>query len=143
VEGISRAKTLDRNIQNHAYYVCLLYKLLQHVTNIVETSNIPLSIDVGTRRTLSAPAGTWTDMQRSGNMQQVSEHGSEVARLLAQISAEYEAARRGMDGFAYGASKHAFITARMEHMGQLHTQLQSLVGETAIALIADTLNNAY
>jgi hypothetical protein len=76
-------------------------------------------------------------------MQQVSEHGSEVARLLAQISAEYEAARRGMGDFAYGVSKHEFITARMEHVGRLHIQLQSIVGESAIALIADTLNNVH
>ncbi len=73
-------------------------------------------------------------------MQHISEHGSEVARLLAQISAEYEAARRGMSDFACGSSKHDFISARMEHMGRLHRQLQSIVGESAIALIADTIN---
>lgn len=76
-------------------------------------------------------------------MQQASEYNSEVTRLLAQISAEYEAAQRGMGGFAYGSSKHEFITARMEHMGRLHRQLQSIVGESAIALIADTLSKAY
>ena len=69
------------------------------------------------------------------------EHGSEVARLLAQISAEYEAAQRGLTGLAYGTSKHDFITARMENMGQLHSELQSIVGDAAIALIADTLNS--
>jgi hypothetical protein len=66
---------------------------------------------------------------------------SEVARLLAQIGAEYEAAKSGLTGLAYGTSHHEFITARMEHMGQLHEQLQRMVGETAIALIADHLNN--
>ena len=76
-------------------------------------------------------------------MQQASEHGSEVARLLAQISAEYEAAQRGLGGFAHGSSKHEFISARMEHMGRLHRQLQSIVGESAIALIADTLGKVY
>ncbi len=76
-------------------------------------------------------------------MQRVSEHQSEVARLLGQISAEYEAAQRGMGDFAYGASKHAFISARMEHMGRLHIELQSIVGESAIALIADTLSKAH
>ena len=74
-------------------------------------------------------------------MQEIGEHGSEVARLLAQISAEYEAAQRGIGAFAYGASKHAFISARMEHMGRLHNELQTIVGESAIALIADTLSN--
>lgn len=76
-------------------------------------------------------------------MQQVSEHNSEVARLLAQISAEYEAAQRGMSDFAQGSSKHEFIAARMEHMGRLHNQLQSIVGDSAIAMIADILSNAY
>jgi len=73
-------------------------------------------------------------------MQGTSEQRSEVARLLSQISAEYEAARRGLTGLAYGVSQHEFITARMEHMGQLHTQLQSIVGDKAIALIADQLS---
>ena len=73
-------------------------------------------------------------------MQQVSEQGSEVARLLSQISAEYEAAQRGLGGLACGTSKHEFITARMEHMGRLHNQLQSIVGDAAIALIAETLS---
>jgi hypothetical protein len=76
-------------------------------------------------------------------MQKVSEHRSEVARLLAQISAEYESAQRGMGDFAYGVAKHEFITARMENMGRLHIELQSIVGESAIALIADTLSKAH
>jgi hypothetical protein len=69
------------------------------------------------------------------------EHRSEVARLLSQISAEYEAAQRGLTGLAYGTSKHDFITARMENMGQLHSELQSIVGDAAIALIADALTS--
>lgn len=71
------------------------------------------------------------------------EQRSEVARLLSQISAEYEAAQRGLSGFASGSSRHEFITARMENMGQLHTQLQSIVGDVAIAMIADQLNNSH
>lgn len=68
-------------------------------------------------------------------------HKSEVARLLLQISAEYEAAQRGLTGLAYGMSQHEFITARMENMGQLHTELQSIVGDSAIVLIAEALND--
>ena len=68
---------------------------------------------------------------------------SEVARLLAQISEEYEAAQRGLSGLAYGTSPHEFITARMEHMGQLHGELQSIVGDAAIALVVDTLNRIH
>jgi hypothetical protein len=68
------------------------------------------------------------------------EQRSEVARLLAQISAEYEAAQLGLTGLSYGSSQHEFITARMENMGHLHTQLQDLVGDAAIAMIAEQLN---
>ena len=69
------------------------------------------------------------------------QRGSEVARLLLRISQEYEAAQRGLTGLAFGTSKHEFITAKMEHMGQLHSELQSIVGDKAIALIADTLES--
>lgn len=75
-------------------------------------------------------------------MREASEQKSEVACLLEQISAEYQAAQQGMSGFAYGTSRHDFITARMEHLGQLHSELQSLVGESAIALIVDVLGKA-
>ena len=73
-------------------------------------------------------------------MIRANEHRSEIARLLMQISAEYEAAQRGLSGLAYGTSQHEFITARMEHMGQLHNELQSIVGDDAIALVAEALN---
>lgn len=63
---------------------------------------------------------------------------SEVARILAQIESEYVAARRGLTGFAESA-KHAAITARMEHMGLLHQDLQAIVGNDAIRLIAERL----
>ncbi len=63
---------------------------------------------------------------------------SEVARILQQIETEYVAARRGLTGFAESA-KHAAITARMEHMGLLHQDLQAIVGNDAIRLIAERL----
>jgi hypothetical protein len=66
---------------------------------------------------------------------------SEVSRLLAQINDEYEAAQRGLYGLSYGNSRHDFITARLEHMGQLHNELREIVGDDAIALIAEELNN--
>ena len=77
------------------------------------------------------------------NMARVHEHRSEVARLLAQISAEYEAAQRGLTGLSYGTSQHEIITARMENMGKIHTQLQTLVCDIAIAMIADQLNTNH
>jgi hypothetical protein len=68
------------------------------------------------------------------------EQRSEVAHLLSQISAEYEAAQRGLSGLSYGSSRHEFITARMENIGQLHNQLYSLVGDAATAMIATMLD---
>lgn len=69
------------------------------------------------------------------------EQRSEVARLLTQIGAEYQAGHNALYGLAAGTSRHDFITAKMNTMGQLHTQLQGIVGENeAIAMIADQLN---
>lgn len=65
---------------------------------------------------------------------------SEVAHLLSQISAEYEAAKLGVSGLSYGVAQHAFITARMEQIGSLHHQLQALVGDEAIGMIATHLD---
>lgn len=73
-------------------------------------------------------------------MQEAIKNKSEVVQLLSKISEEYESAQRGLSGLAYGMSKHDFVTARMQRMGHLHNQLQSIVGESAIALIADTLS---
>jgi hypothetical protein len=82
----------------------------------------------------------WQEGKEKQIMLGANEQRSEVARLLTQISAEYEAAQRGLSGLSYGSSQHEFITARMENMGQLHNQLQSLVGDVAIAMIADQLS---
>jgi hypothetical protein len=65
---------------------------------------------------------------------------SEVARILEQITAEYEAAERGLNGLSLGAARHDFITARIEHIGQLHTRLRILVGDDAMTLIARQLD---
>jgi hypothetical protein len=71
------------------------------------------------------------------------ENKSEVARILAQIRDEYEAARQGLSGLSQGTPQHVFITTKMEHIGALHEQLQGLAGKTiAIQLIADVLDNA-
>ena len=73
-------------------------------------------------------------------MPESSQNKSEVARILEQISLEYEAARRIMYGFAAGAGKHQFISARMENMGQLQSKLREIVGESAIEMVAETIN---
>ncbi len=65
---------------------------------------------------------------------------SEVACQLEQIKEEYEAAQRGLSGLAQGTARHAFISAKMQRMRQIHEELQRLVGtEQAIRLVAETL----
>ena len=71
------------------------------------------------------------------------ENKSEVARIKRQIELEYEAAQCGMYGFAAGAGKHEFITARMENMGRCHEKLIALVGEReATKALAEALEQA-
>ena len=65
---------------------------------------------------------------------------SEVAQIRQRILQEYEAAQRGLSGFATGIARHDFLTARMEHLGGLHAELVSLVGEDeAITIVANTI----
>jgi hypothetical protein len=63
---------------------------------------------------------------------------SDVSRLLQQIEQEYQAAQAALHGYAMTA-QHAFITARLEHMGRLHDHLEQMVGADAIRLIAERL----
>ena len=70
------------------------------------------------------------------------EQNSEVARLLAQINSEYEAARQGLSGLAQGTGQHRFITKRMEQIAELHAQLRNLVGDEAMALITSQLDDS-
>ena len=74
-------------------------------------------------------------------MSNVNVQRSEVARVLDQIREEYEAAMRGISGTAFGSGRHYFITARMENMGKLQTQIDELIGENAIALVVTCLEN--
>jgi hypothetical protein len=84
-------------------------------------------------------------MDRKGRKMTMSGHqykqNSEVARLLAQINSEYEAARQGLSGLAQGIGQHRFITKRMEQIAELHTQLRNLVGDDAMALITSQLDD--
>jgi hypothetical protein len=69
-------------------------------------------------------------------------HQSEVAYLVKRIQAEYESAMRGLTGLTYGTPQHLFITQKMETMSRLHNELQTHVGDQAIALITDALDAA-
>ena len=68
------------------------------------------------------------------------ENASEVVRILRQIEAEYRAAQYGLTGFAEGAS-HEAITARLENLGKLHTNLAAIVGDRATKLLVECLES--
>jgi len=68
------------------------------------------------------------------------ESKSEVARILAQIAQEYEAGHNGLCGLAQGTARHSFITARMENMARLQHELEKLVGDQAMGLVAQRLD---
>lgn len=68
------------------------------------------------------------------------ENKSEVARILSQIAQEYEAGSNGLHGLAQGTARHSFITARMENMAKLQNELEKLVGDQAIRMIATRLD---
>lgn len=72
----------------------------------------------------------------------MSENQSEVARLMQRIEEEYTAAQRALSGLAVGMATHQFITARMENIGRCHQQLRTLVGEEAIMLVAQAMQEA-
>jgi len=61
------------------------------------------------------------------------ENHSEVARLMQQINEANEAAYQALYGLAAGVSKHEFITAKMERIGECHE---------ANMLLAETLEQA-
>jgi hypothetical protein len=70
----------------------------------------------------------------------IEETRSEVARLLAQIDAEYQAAHNGLYGLAAGSTRHDFIQKRMERVGELGEQLIAQMGkEAAIPLLLEAM----
>lgn len=69
------------------------------------------------------------------------ENQSEVARLLAKIGDEYEAAKQALYGLSLGVGQHSFITARMENLGALAEALeQYLPHDQAWTLLASELD---
>ncbi len=66
---------------------------------------------------------------------------SELAQLQQRLADEYQSAKWGLTGLAYGTSKHRFITKRMENMGKTFETLTELMGsaEEAGKIVAETL----
>ncbi len=71
------------------------------------------------------------------------ENHSEVARRMQQINEANKAAYQALYGLAQGTAQHAFITAKMERIGECHEALKVLVGEhEANMLLTETLEQA-
>jgi hypothetical protein len=71
------------------------------------------------------------------------ENHSEVARRMQQINEANEAAYQALYGPAQGTAQHAFITVKMERIGECHEALKVLVGEhEANMLLVETLEQA-
>jgi uncharacterized protein YjiK len=64
---------------------------------------------------------------------------SEVAQLRQHIELQLEAMQRGLQGFAMGAARHAFIVARMERIAVYQDRLAEQVGESAATQIVCSL----
>ncbi|MGH2482666.1 MAG: hypothetical protein ACRDHW_23715 [Ktedonobacteraceae bacterium] len=74
-------------------------------------------------------------------MQTIESHVSEVARLRAQIETQLVAMRRGISGLSSGTARHAFITARMEHIGICQDHLAHRLGEEAANMLVYGIYN--
>ena len=59
----------------------------------------------------------------------MSDQGSEVARLRAQIEQESQAAWWALHGLNSGTAQHAFINRRFSHMDQSFKRLRQIIGE--------------
>ncbi|MBV9230069.1 MAG: hypothetical protein JOZ18_12205 [Chloroflexi bacterium] len=63
---------------------------------------------------------------------------------MKRIADEYQAAKYGLTGLAYGTAQHQFITAKMENIEQCRQQLCTLVGseQEATRLVAESIEHA-
>jgi hypothetical protein len=67
--------------------------------------------------------------------------GSEVAQFRQRIADQYQAAQWGLSGLASGASRHQFITHKMENLGGIFEQLTQIVESKhiAIEIVSETI----
>lgn len=66
---------------------------------------------------------------------------SEINRLVHQIEAETMAMNRGLYGLASNYSRHAFVNARMQVIGQAYERLAVFVGDDLAKDILLTMND--
>jgi hypothetical protein len=63
---------------------------------------------------------------------------SEIRELMQRIDLEIRAANNALYGLSQGGSKHEFITARYDRLGQCHEELIGIVGpQEAIKMIGE------
>ena len=74
-------------------------------------------------------------------MENVNEHGSEVARLRQRIAEECEASWWALHGIAAGVAQHEFIIAKFKNMEGYHAHLTGLVGEEQATTILCEIYN--
>jgi hypothetical protein len=66
---------------------------------------------------------------------------SEVASIRSRMEAEYQAAQWAVHGYAQ-VGAHAFITARMERLGELAEELELRLGrEKTMRILFDVLDS--
>jgi len=58
---------------------------------------------------------------------------SEIRRLLEEIDSQYQSAHQALYNLNLGTAQHAFITARMDRIGQSLDELKNLLGEDEAA----------
>lgn len=69
--------------------------------------------------------------------------GSEVARLMARITLEHEAACFALTSSALGTAQHWFISRRMAAIGGCQERLATLIGpQQSIALVAEVMEKS-
>ena len=75
-----------------------------------------------------------------GGIMTIQPQRSEVAALIAQIDAEYTAARLGLHGLSSGSARHEVIANHMERAQEASQQLIDTIGEkAALPLIVKAL----
>ncbi len=70
------------------------------------------------------------------------ENTSEVARLLAAIDTEYDAARAALHGLAQGTAQHKTITQRQENIAKHFEALSKVADESTVLEIMAKLGGA-
>ncbi len=70
-------------------------------------------------------------------------HKSEVARLMQQITEEYEVARQALYGPSQGSARHEIISAHMANAQQYGQQLIDRIGpDEALPIIVQAMDEA-